>query len=117
MTPVPIQPWILPQSPSAKIGEQAFSEQVETEGSIPAGKAEGASQDVEDTRDQGASEVERMLDEEKGESEALTSYLRGLLQDDCETSLQRKPVPADPAVESTASFAFTSRLANLKMGF
>ena len=74
-------------------------------------------QDVPERREQEASEVELLLEEEKGESEALTSYLRGLLQDECETPLQRESKSPNPMTDQAASFAFTTRLANLKNGF
>ncbi len=65
----------------------------------------------------GTSKVESMLEEEKGESEALTSYLRGLLQDEPQVSIRQTDSPLSPSTERASSFAFLRRLADLKNGF
>ena len=99
------------------MGDQAITQQVEPGGSSPSEKVEGARSVTQDSRRQGPSEVELMLEEEKGQSEALTGYLRSVLQDDCETSLHRRLSPPSSAADRAASFAFTNRLTNLKNGF
>ena len=114
---MPIQPW-LPQSPSPLTTQQAEPQQTVSSGSPTAqneeqeGRPNSPLSGKEDI-----SEIEIMLEEEKDESEALTSYLRGLLQSDSKASKNQSKQTTTPQDEWAASFAFTRRLAELKNGF
>ncbi len=113
-TPVPIQPFY--HSPLLEFQGQAEPQETKEEAMASAART-GETPETQEYGKAGTSEVESMLDEEKGESEALTSYLRGLLQDEPEMSPRQTNSPLSPSTERASSFAFLRRLADLKNGF